>query len=282
MATITLMQPQPLLPDARHETRTFQTSIAKMYGLDGAVFLHQLNFHLGRPTCIVDGQPWYEVSYATLQAKDFPFWNEKKIERTALKLARAGIVIIRRRRQKRYDQTNWYTIDQDKLQKLRQTRAAVQTDKLSASRETVAPPDETDKMSLSLEVQEERKKREPDVSALPQREEANNPPEEPPTLVAEHNQDGGTAPPEQSSPNNTHLRTEHALASPVEEEKPMAATTESTPVPTLRQQTCPHPERDVVYLPEGITICNHCYGLLDQDRRLVSEEDTPVERVCAA
>ena len=65
--------------------------------------------------------------------------------------------------------------------------------------------------------------------------------------------------------------------------------------PTLRQQTCPHPEVEVHRFADGITICYHCYGLLDENLTLVSclpsdlsadrqdrEEDNPAQAVYAA
>jgi hypothetical protein len=48
-----------------------------------------------------------------------------------------------------------------------------------------------------------------------------------------------------------------------------------------RQLTCPHPVEELVFLSEGICICNHCYGCLDGERRLI-DDDAPPERVRAA
>src|SRR5438270_7077787 len=93
----------------------------------------------------------------------------------------------------------------------------------------------------------------------------------PPCPVATDPQSG--ADPEQSSSLNKNNGTILSDASP---------TTPMKSEPTLRQQTCPHPEVEVHRIADGITICYHCYGLLDENFRLVSEEDTPAERVCAA
>ena len=43
-------------------------------------------------------------------------------------------------------------------------------------------------------------------------------------------------------------------------------------MPTEKQKTCPHPPSEIVYLSENVTICNHCYGLLDENLSLVEEE----------
>jgi hypothetical protein len=53
-------------------------------------------------------------------------------------------------------------------------------------------------------------------------------------------------------------------------------------MPTEKQKTCPHPPELIVILPDNITICHHCYGLLDENFRLIEEEKTPVEIVEAA
>ena len=68
----------------------------------------------------------------------------------------------------------------------------------------------------------------------------------PPPPVAQDNPPGRPAPPEQSSLNKSN-----------ETKK------EETPVATEKQRECPHPYSEVVTLSEGITICNHCFHLID-------------------
>ena len=52
-------------------------------------------------------------------------------------------------------------------------------------------------------------------------------------------------------------------------------------LPTEKQKTCPHPPSEIVYLPDNLTLCHHCYGLLDENLRLV-QEDKPAQAVYAA
>jgi hypothetical protein len=52
-------------------------------------------------------------------------------------------------------------------------------------------------------------------------------------------------------------------------------------MPTEKQKTCIHPSEFIVILPDDITICNHCYGLLDENLTLI-EEKTATEIVEAA
>ena len=64
--------------------------------------------------------------------------------------------------------------------------------------------------------------------------------------------------------------------------------TEVNLMPTEKQKTCPHPPSEIVFLADHVTICHHCYGLLDENLKLVSclsadrEEDTTAHAVSAA
>jgi hypothetical protein len=59
-------------------------------------------------------------------------------------------------------------------------------------------------------------------------------------------------------------------------------------LPTEKQKTCPHPPEFIVMLPDNITICNHCYGMLDENLKLIDKKaplqsgETPCETVEAA
>ena len=81
---------------------------------------------------------------------------------------------------------------------------------------------------------------------------------EPPPLVAEDNRPSGTELPKQSS-------------SPNKKERTIA---EVNLLPTEKQKTCPHPPALISYLPDNITICHHCFGLLDENLTLIVTEDT--------
>ena len=56
--------------------------------------------------------------------------------------------------------------------------------------------------------------------------------------------------------------------------------------PTEKQKTCPHPPTEIGYLPsEDIRICHHCYGLLDENHRLIiagSVETEDSENIASA
>jgi GntR family transcriptional regulator len=78
-------------------------------------------------------------------------------------------------------------------------------------------------------------------------------------VVAANNQPGCPEPPKQSSSPNKKIRT----------------IAEVDLMPTEKQKTCPHPPEFIVILPDDITVCNHCYGLLDENFNLREERTTP-------
>jgi hypothetical protein len=47
-------------------------------------------------------------------------------------------------------------------------------------------------------------------------------------------------------------------------------------LPTEKQKTCPHPPTEIVFLADNVTICHHCYGLLDENLKL-QEEETSIQ-----
>jgi hypothetical protein len=88
---------------------------------------------------------------------------------------------------------------------------------------------------------------------------------EQPEVVAQNNEPSSPPPPEQSPFPNKKQRT----------------ITEVDLMPTEKQKACPHPPSEIVFLNDNITICHHCYGLLDENLQL-RQEDKPAERVYAA
>ena len=156
-ATVYSLRPKLLKPEDGRETRLVQTSVAMVLGLNAALFLQQLNFRLRTPSHVVEGVAWYEASYASLQAVDFPFWGEKTIARIARRLEKRGIVTARPMSRNTYDRTKWYTINDEKL-----AEALGSTTGQSVPLEaTPSPHDDQDNVSPSLE-EEKRDKKEPE------------------------------------------------------------------------------------------------------------------------
>ena len=81
---------------------------------------------------------------------------------------------------------------------------------------------------------------------------------EPLPVVSQSNYPGSSPPPKQSPTPNKKYRT----------------ITEVDLMPTEKQKTCPHPPEMIMILPDNITICHHCYGLLDENFQLIEERKT--------
>jgi Helix-turn-helix domain len=85
---------------------------------------------------------------------------------------------------------------------------------------------------------------------------------EPPPLVGEDDHPGRPQRPEQVFSSNKKQRTIEDVDF----------------YPTEKQKTCLHPTPAIVHLTDDITICNHCYGLLDETLTLQTAEKFSVER----
>ena len=103
--------------------------------------------------------------------------------------------------------------------------------------------------------------------------------------VAQDNHPSGTPPPEQSPPNkkqrtitdvdffsekfpqDTHKSLINSHICPSENQKNLQ--------PTEKQRACPHPPTEIVFLAENVTICHHCYGLLNESFTLLKEDKEP-------
>jgi hypothetical protein len=77
-----------------------------------------------------------------------------------------------------------------------------------------------------------------------------------PEVAAPDNHPGSSPPPEQSEPN-----------------KKQRTITDVDFYPTEKQKTCTHPRKEIVFLADNVTVCHHCYGLLDENLKLVEEEE---------
>jgi hypothetical protein len=99
-----------------------------------------------------------------------------------------------------------------------------------------------------------------------------------PEVVVQDNQPGGTKPPEQSPIPNKKERTIGEVDFLSGNGFPLGAfSSQRVPLaeqlqPTEKQRTCPHPPTEIVFLAEHVTICHHCYGLLDENLNLQEEE----------
>jgi hypothetical protein len=88
---------------------------------------------------------------------------------------------------------------------------------------------------------------------------------EPLPVVAQDNQPSGTEPPEQSEPNKKQRSITDVDSFAGKNQSPLTYSHSQSLTPTDKQKTCPHPPTEIVFLADNVTICHHCYGLLDEN-----------------
>jgi len=125
-------------------------SLAKAVGVNEAIVLQQLHFHLanfnnGREQ---EGERWIFKTYDDWQTTDFPFWSIPTIQRTFLRLEKTGL-IVSCQPEGRKSRRKYYRIDYERLEKFRARAGRHQNDriegiKVDASSYTETTRTETD------------------------------------------------------------------------------------------------------------------------------------------
>ena len=102
-----------------------------------------------------------------------------------------------------------------------------------------------------------------------------------PEVVVENNQPSSTEPPEQSEPNKKQRTITDVDFFAQKNQSPLSCSHSQSHTPTDKQKTCQHPPTEIVFLADNVTICHHCYGLLDENLKLQEEEKFSEEIVAA-
>ena len=91
--------------------------LATTIGLNESIFLQQLHYWLISSKHEKDGRKWV---YNTLKqwGLQFPFWSERTIARITSSLTKQGLLLIGNYNRRGGDQTKWYSIDYDAVEKL--------------------------------------------------------------------------------------------------------------------------------------------------------------------
>lgn len=92
---------------------SFDVEIAKAYGVECAIFLHDLYYWVKYNEA--RNQNEYEGRYWTFNSRKayayhFPYWSIDQIKRITKKLIDAGIVVTAQLNKKNYDHTIWYSL----------------------------------------------------------------------------------------------------------------------------------------------------------------------------
>jgi len=91
---------------------SFNVELAKLYGVDCAIFLHDLHYWVIYNEA--HDQNKREGRYWTYNSRKswtyfFPYWSVDQIRRIAKKLIDAGVIVTARLNKKNYDHTIWYS-----------------------------------------------------------------------------------------------------------------------------------------------------------------------------
>jgi hypothetical protein len=93
--------------------RAYNLTLACEIGLNGAIFLGQIDYWLRnmQGTKRHEGKRWVFRSQAKMAEKDFPFWSPKTIQRIVTDLQQQGILEVAKLSSSTYRQVNYYTIN---------------------------------------------------------------------------------------------------------------------------------------------------------------------------
>lgn len=93
-------------------------TLAKKIGLNEAIVIQRLHYWLNNDKVgkIIDGEKWVHNTYEEWQ-DNFPFWSIRTIQRIFLGLEKAGLVLSNKFDKSSYDQTKYYRIDYEALEK---------------------------------------------------------------------------------------------------------------------------------------------------------------------
>lgn len=103
---------------SRHMTHEFKTALAKMYGIEEAIlihnFYHWITENKANNRNFFDGRFWTynsQKAYTDL----FPYMNEGKIKRTINNLVEKKLLMKGNHNANQYDRTNWYAFTDEGL-----------------------------------------------------------------------------------------------------------------------------------------------------------------------
>ena len=103
---------------------SFNGEIARRYGVDEAVFIHNLYWWIVKNEAngrhYHDGRSWTYNSMAAF-AKLFPFWSEKQVRRIVDRLRSAGALLVGNFNQSAMDRTQWYSLSDEVISVYRGT-----------------------------------------------------------------------------------------------------------------------------------------------------------------
>lgn len=92
-------------------------TIVKMFGSNEAFFLQQLHYWLQKSQNVVDGKLWVYHSFEEW-TQEISFLSGRTIQRIVQRLQEHGVIEVSHHGKGRFDQTNWYTLNYERLMQL--------------------------------------------------------------------------------------------------------------------------------------------------------------------
>jgi len=99
-----------------HPLLVFPT-LARIVGLNEAIFLQQLHYWLKISKHHIEGKTWVYNTVGQWQ-EQFPFWSEKTLRRIITSLENNDLIETSNQNQRKFDKTKWYTINYEKIMTL--------------------------------------------------------------------------------------------------------------------------------------------------------------------
>ena len=93
----------------------FNIDIAKKYGVNEAIFIHNLYFWIKKNKAngkhLYDGKTWTYNSTAAFEEL-FPYWSRQQIDRIITKLRKEGLVFLGNHNKVKFDRTRWFALSE--------------------------------------------------------------------------------------------------------------------------------------------------------------------------
>ena len=96
---------------------TVNPTIVKMFGLNEAFFLQQLHYWLQKSQNVVNGKLWVYHSFEEW-TQEISFLSGRTIQRIVQRLQEHGVIEVSHHGKGRFDRTNWYTLNYERLMQL--------------------------------------------------------------------------------------------------------------------------------------------------------------------
>lgn len=124
------MTNKELLTSEETRRTAFSPELAKRIGLNECIFLSQLQYWINMKeknddmSTFRDGRMWVYNTYRGW-LEQFPYWSRNTLIRAISKLEKMGIILAGNYNLKSYDETKWYTIDYEQLDRIGKNGKAV-------------------------------------------------------------------------------------------------------------------------------------------------------------